>query len=440
MTKPRNVMHFSFTDLLMDRRPATRGARMFCAIVLALMFAVTIGECLELMVLPAHVFRWLSILAVVDGVGLALLEMNERGRTKLASKILVGTLWVMITICAATAGGIRTPAATYYLTVVFIAGLLLGRRWAVLTGAACCIGGLVLVLFTHGVNPPANEVRSDAFAFWMGTVVNMAIIIGLQYFAARTSRNALQQIRALSSRLVSLREDERTRISRQVHDHLGQLLTAMKMELHSAQTNVTSVSDIELRDKLMVKLATTTTLADDLIHSVQEISAELRPGALDCLGLDAAIESEAETFETRTNVRCECYVPSEQLELPDEHATAMFRIFQEILTNIARHAKASLVVISLQREEETLLLEVEDNGVGIKDGQIASPNSLGLLGMQERAGVLGGKVIFRRNRKGGTTVTVQIPLPDSPKVNVETEAPTIFHPTFVESQDTQTAA
>jgi signal transduction histidine kinase len=435
--KSGSVARFSLHDLLVDRRAATRAPRMFCVIVLSMMLAVSAAQCLELVLLPMHVFRWLGILAVVDGGGMALLEMNERGYTRGASKLLVTGLWLLITVCAATSGGIHSPSATYYLTAVFIAGLLLGRRSAVLTGIICCLGGLVLVWCSRATNLPANEVRNNAVALWIGIVLNMAIIISLQYFAARTARNALQQIRALSSRLVSLREEERTRIAREVHDHLGQLLTAMKLELHSAQNSLAGIEQPELREKLNYKFDTVTKLSDDLIRSVQKIASELRPGALDCLGLEAAIESEAEAFESRTNVRCECSLPGGDVTLPDAHATAVFRIFQEILTNIARHAQATLVVVSLIHEDANVLLEVEDNGIGISEERIANPNSLGILGMQERAEALGGRVAFRRNRRGGTSVTVQIPLPDMP---VKLEEDTVFHPTFVESEQTQSVA
>ncbi|HZV36692.1 MAG TPA: sensor histidine kinase [Verrucomicrobiae bacterium] len=431
------MTRFSIYDLLSDRRALTRSARMLCVILLSLMIAVTIGECVEIVLLPMHVFHWLAILTVVDGGGLALLEMNERGHTRAASKLLVIGLALLITVSAATGGGMHTPAATYYLTLVFIAGLLLGRPWAVLTAIFCCFGGLGLVVFARTTNLPANEVRNNAIGLWIGTMINMAIIIGLQYFAARTARRALEQVRALSSRLVSLREDERTRIAREVHDHLGQLLTALKMELHSAQTSVSSISRPELREKLTQKMGTATTLSNDLIHSVQKIASELRPGALDCLGLDAAIESEAETFESRTNVRCECNVPVGELSIPDAHATAVFRIFQEILTNIARHAQATLVVISLIHEDDNLLLDVEDNGIGMSEDRISDPNSLGILGMQERAEALGGRVVFRRNRRGGTTVSVRIPLPDVPAAAEESE---VFHPTFVEAETKQSVA
>lgn len=435
-------MRFSFTDLLVDRRPATRGARMLCVILLILMFAVTLGECVELILLPHHVFRWLSILAIVDGGGLFLLELNERGSTRLASKLLVGALAVMITICAVTGGGMNTPAATYYLTVVFIAGLLLGRRWAILTAAACCVGGLVMVLSAHSSNLPDSEIRNNAFALWMGTVLNMSIIIGLQYFASRTARNALDQVRALSARLVTLREEERTRIAREVHDHLGQLLTAMKMEVHSAQTGLSGISDTDLRERLTAKLVTTTVLTDDLIQSVQKIASELRPGVLDCLGLEAAIESEAETFEERTGVRCQCNVPQTQIVMPDKYSTALFRIFQEILTNVARHAKASLVLISLIHEDGALMLDVEDNGVGLDESRIAAPDSLGLLGMQERAEALGGQIQFRRNRKGGTAVSVQIPLAGSTVAEpaAELDEASLLHPAFLKTEDSKSVA
>ena len=169
----------------------------------------------------------------------------------------------------------------------------------------------------------------------------------------------------------------------------------------------------------------------------QKIASELRPGVLDCLGLEAAVEAEAEAFEERTNVRCECSVPGSRIQMPDAQATAVFRILQEILTNVARHAQATLVVISLLQEDSNLLLEVEDNGIGMNMDCVDDPNSLGLLGMQERAEPLGGKVTFRRNRRGGTTVAVQIPLPNMPD---EPEEPFVFQPAFVEKEDTQSAA
>src|SRR5580704_14473876 len=106
MAKSRYLMRFSFTDLLVDRRPATRGARILCVILLSLMVVVTLGECAEIILLPRHVFRWLTMLAAVNGVGFTLLEMNERGRTRQASKILIVSLFVLITICAATGGGL----------------------------------------------------------------------------------------------------------------------------------------------------------------------------------------------------------------------------------------------------------------------------------------------------------------------------------------------
>ncbi len=130
-------------------------------------------------------------------------------------------------------------------------------------------------------------------------------------------------------------------------------------------------------------------------------------------------------------------MPAGELAIPDAHATAVFRIFQEILTNIARHAQASVVVVTLLHEDSILWLEVEDNGVGMEEGCMNSSNSLGILGMQERAEILGGKVSFRRNRPKGTAVTVQIPLPEMPAATAE---PVVFHPAFVEPEGKQSAA
>jgi signal transduction histidine kinase len=158
------------------------------------------------------------------------------------------------------------------------------------------------------------------------------------------------------------------------------------------------------------KIDTATELTDETVRSVQKIASELRSGVLDQLGLAAAIKSEAQSFQTRTGIQCECSLPTTLTEISKEHATTVFRIFQEILTNITRHAHATEVIVCLSIDGNNLVLEVEDNGVGIKDLEIADAKSLGILGMQERATLLGGMVKFHRNRGKGTTVTMQIPL------------------------------
>jgi PAS domain S-box-containing protein len=218
-----------------------------------------------------------------------------------------------------------------------------------------------------------------------------------------------EQLRALSSRLQSLREEERTRIAREIHDHLGQLLTALKLDLRTLERRTSSIREADLRAALNSKITSATELTDETITSVQKIASELRPGVLDRLGLSAAIEVEARAFESRAGIHCEWSLPEHPNAIPPEHATAVFRIFQEILTNVARHAHATQVTVRLSHEGDSLVLQVNDDGVGIQETDIEDPKSLGLLGMQERAAILNGKITFGGHAGKGTAVTVQIP-------------------------------
>lgn len=222
----------------------------------------------------------------------------------------------------------------------------------------------------------------------------------------QTSR---EQLRALTSRVQSLREEERTQIAREIHDHLGQLLTGLTLELRLLQRKITNVSDMELREALDVRVASVRELADQTISAVQKIASDLRPGILDKLGLKAALEVELEAFRLRTGLDCVYRISHAPSATSSVQATAIFRIFQEILTNIARHAQATRVSACMEPQGDALVLTVEDDGVGIQCRDIGNPKSLGILGMQERALILGGNVSFNRREERGTIVTVRIP-------------------------------
>jgi PAS domain S-box-containing protein len=227
-------------------------------------------------------------------------------------------------------------------------------------------------------------------------------------------RQTTLQLRALSSRLQSLREEERTRIAREIHDHLGQLLTALKLDLRSLERKCGHVPSPELRASLIEKITSARELADETITSVRRIAAELRPGVLDRLGLAAAIQTEAAAFERRSGIRCQYLQIASPRPLQDNLSTAMYRIFQELMTNVARHSRATQVVVRLSFGPEELILEVIDDGVGIGLRQPAGGDSLGLLGMRERAAQLGGTLAFGRNLKAGTHATVRLPLAATP--------------------------
>jgi PAS domain S-box-containing protein len=214
-----------------------------------------------------------------------------------------------------------------------------------------------------------------------------------------------ENLRNLAAHLQSIREEERTAIAREIHDELGQELTALKMDLSWLQKKLK-----QNEKPLFEKTKATLQLTDAIIKTVKRISTELRPGLLDDLGLSAAIEWQAEEFRKRTGIKCRVILDPEEITLDRERSTAIFRIFQETLTNIARHAQATKVAVSLKEKDDKLILSVKDNGRGITKKQISNPESFGLIGMQERAHFLGGEVIITGIKDKGTIVLASIPL------------------------------
>ncbi|MGH7900426.1 MAG: PAS domain S-box protein, partial [Thermodesulfobacteriota bacterium] len=220
-----------------------------------------------------------------------------------------------------------------------------------------------------------------------------------------------EQLRNLAAHLQSVREEERTTISREIHDELAQVLTGLKMSLSWVDKKLSDAGDNEVsRSQMLEEIEAMSKLVDNAVQTVQEISAELRPVVLDDLGLTAAIEWQAQEFQTRMGIRCRFTSSLENITLDKERSTAIFRILQETLTNVARHANATRVNISLKEKAGNLVLEVRDNGEGISKNAISNPKSLGLIGIRERAILLGGKVKISGSPGKGTTITVQIPL------------------------------
>lgn len=227
--------------------------------------------------------------------------------------------------------------------------------------------------------------------------------------AAQKLKYSYEQLRALSAHLQSVREEERSRMAFEIHDELGQILTAIRMDLSWLHDKF-SLIKTPLRRTLMSHADSMTKLIDSTIQTVRRISTELRPRILDDLGLVAATEWQAHEFEARTNIQCKFHTDVEELKLDRERSTAVFRILQESLTNILRHAKASIVTIELHVSPDELTLEVVDNGKGIEPDKSKTTQSFGLLGMQERALLLGGNVTIKRASKKGTIVNLELPL------------------------------
>ncbi len=211
------------------------------------------------------------------------------------------------------------------------------------------------------------------------------------------------QLQALAARLQQAREEERKMVARDLHDQIGQILTAVKMDVAWAVQRMPSSKD-SVRDRLKGSVE----LINEGVRSVRQICSGLRPGILDDLGLAAAIEWQMNEFASRTGISCQATVLPGELSLGGDRATAIFRIFQECLTNIARHANARSVRASLYQQDEDLILAVADDGKGFSESEVAG--SLGVLGMKERAQACGGSVQVSSSPGKGTTVTVRIPV------------------------------
>jgi PAS domain S-box-containing protein len=222
--------------------------------------------------------------------------------------------------------------------------------------------------------------------------------------AEKELEHSFGQLRALAARLQGIREEERTRVAREIHDELGQALTAIKIAVTALLRSVPPDKEAKAqRGESVLKLL------DEVIQSVRRIATELRPVVLDELGLVAAVEWASEEFQARTGIKCRISLPDADIAIDPECATALFRIFQETLTNVARHANATRVNVRLTKEDGNLTLQVHDNGKGISEEQLSAASSLGILGMRERASLLGGELTITGAPGKGTTAIARIP-------------------------------
>jgi signal transduction histidine kinase len=299
-----------------------------------------------------------------------------------------------------TARMIRGRERSSHIPIIFLTGL---SREVESTFRGYEVGAVDYLM-----KPVVPEVlRSKVSVFIELHRKNMALAseITERKLAEDRLRESEVQLRALAARLFSIREDERARIAREIHDELGQVLTGLKMDVAWLAKQL----DADQKP-LLTRIDTMRRLIDSTVQVVRRISTGMRPEILDDMGLVAAIRWQAKEFQKRLGLRCRVELPGEQTHLGSEFSTAVFRIFQEMLTNIARHAKAANVTVKLNISRERLTLKVTDDGVGIAESAIHARESLGLLGMRERAQLFGGEVVFHGSPGHGTTVSLSIPL------------------------------
>jgi PAS domain S-box-containing protein len=244
---------------------------------------------------------------------------------------------------------------------------------------------------------------SDGTAFGIGTDITDRKRMEQELRASR------EQLRAWAAYLDKVREEERTRIARELHDDLGQNLTGLRLGLSwlaGRLARSTRAGD----EPLLERTRSMIQLVDGTVESVRRTATALRPRILDDLGLAAAMEWQAADFQKNTNIRCELATSLGSSAPAPDIATAVFRIVQEALTNVARHARARHVRIALSQDDGHLLVEVTDDGIGITSAERSHPGSLGLLGMKERARLLGGELVVQSANGRGTTVSARVPV------------------------------
>jgi signal transduction histidine kinase len=341
----------------------------------------------------------------------------------------------------------RAPAMHHYapaivaLSIVFAAGFSLlslqlnfffrvgdqgGRNRAAsifLLGAAICVmhyTGMAAVTFTrssvlpdlsHAV--PLSFIEIVAIGSIAVTVLGVVVVTSTfdrLHQQGELLRMTSEQFRALSASVSSAREEEGIRIARELHDELGSALTGLKWDLQTVARAVSESVDAATAEQLREQMAAMTRLVDSTIGAVRRIAADLRPSVLDDFGLLDAIEWQTQQFQAQTGMNCRYERAMEDVAFTKEQSTAIFRILQEALTNIRRHAGASKVDVRVGIEAGVFVLRVSDNSRGITDEERSAPRSLGIVGMRERAVLIGAAFEVTRTPGQGTVVRLRMPL------------------------------
>ena len=236
--------------------------------------------------------------------------------------------------------------------------------------------------------------------------------------AERDLQESGERLRELTAHLQSIREEERSRIAREIHDELGQVLTALSLDLRWLYKRLQAEQgELQEKTRVMGELITAT------VNSVSRICSELRPAILDDVGLSAAIEWQAGEFTSRTGIACNIQTEPPEIKLSEQLSVAIFRIFQETLTNIVRHAQASEVEVQLRLTPSDFAMRVSDDGVGMDDSVPHKMDSFGLLGVRERVRAFGGEMTFGTGDKGGACLDIAIPTPELTAGNKQAQMP-----------------
>ena len=322
--------------------------------------------------------------------------------TVLLSLVLTEILWLLVD---------RPVSSPLFLVAIVLTTWLCGFRYGTV---ASILAGLTIDYFFVQPRFEFYGSREELIRLLIFVVEGAAAswLVDRLRLAGEEIRISHRKLRALTDYQQRLREDEQKRIARELHDELGQALTGLKMQIHLLKGQSESRAEKSLSkefDELMH-------LIDSTIATVRRIASELRPSLLDDFGLVPAVEWQTQEFERRTSIACEFKTSDESIDLGHEQNTVIYRIVQEALTNVARHARATKVTVDLDAEPGEVNLRIRDNGVGMEE-ENPKGVSLGIIGMHERSRMIGGELEIESGPEEGTAISLRIPLNLKPHTN-----------------------
>jgi signal transduction histidine kinase len=302
----------------------------------------------------------------------------------------------------------RPISSPLFLAVMILTAWLCGFRIAVFTAI---LGGITRKYFFI---TPYHEFVGDLpemvrLIVFVVEGILVAWLIEKVRVASEDIRKSREELRELTNHQQTVREMEQKRIAREIHDELGQALTGLKMDVHFMNRRLSQPDARVPANELSGDLTELSKVIDGTIHAIRRIASELRPSILDDFGLIAAIEWQAQELERKTAIRCFCRSDTDSIDFGPESNTAVFRIVQEALTNVVRHADAAKVDVSFKTANGQVVISVVDDGKGIDPALLKQQVSLGILGMQERARLIGAVLGIRRAADGGTAVELRVP-------------------------------
>jgi signal transduction histidine kinase len=406
----------------------TLAARKLWAVLIGFFATVTPLFLFACLAIPASSGRFLGYALLYNCLFLSQLILARTGRSRLAAILLIGFVVALVTYAAWTAGGVRSPGMMAYLLLVGVAGILLGPLVAAMVAAACIVASSLLLLAERAGRLPTPTIRHTATSTWLVLVFLLAELVVVQWVVGWVVRRAEKQARAsaaerekaekrerqareeFAGRLIASQEAERGRIAGELHDSLGQELILIKNRVQLALNSAASPSDLRAQLQRLHEMAA------QAIAELRQISRDLRPHHLDQLGLTRALETVIGAAAQSSNLAIERKLDSVDDLFPPERAIHLYRVVQESLSNILKHAQARSVRIGLERGLRHVRLWIEDDGRGLPvapGGSDPPAGGLGLGSMAERVRILGGTFGIASGSDRGTRIEIEIPTPRS---------------------------